>query len=236
MTLKTLSPKKIAAIAVVSAEVVRANPGDYVNIFREDIAEAFALAFDSAALHGTSTPFGASNYIAATTKTVALGTASQANGGIFADFNSGLSLLVADGRRLNGFALDASLEPDFNASVDNTGRPIFIDSPLVENAGPIRTGRLLGRTAFIGEDVQAVIPETPSTAYEVAFAGDWSKSVWGVVGGITYDVSTQASVTINGSLVSLFENNLVAIRAEAEYGWLCNDAEEYVSFTKETAA
>jgi len=29
---------------------------------------------------------------------------------------------------------------------------------------------------------------------------------------------------------------LVAIRAEAEYGWLCNDPEEYVAFTKTTAA
>lgn len=236
MTLKTISPKKIAAIAVVSAEVVRANPGNYVNIFREDIAEAFALSFDSAALHGTSTPFGASNYIGATTKSVGIGTATQTNGGIFADINSGLSLLVNDGRRLNGFALDATLEPDFNTAVDNTGRPIFVDSPLVDNAGPIRAGRLLGRPAFIGEDISDAIPGTPSTEYAVGFAGDWTKSVWGVVGGITYDVSTQASVTINGSLVSLFENNLVAIRAEAEYGWLCNDPEEYVAFTKTTAA
>jgi len=235
-TLKTLTPKKIAAIAVVSAEVVRANPGDYVNIFREDIAEAFALSFDSAALHGTSTPFGASNYIGATTKTYGIGTATATNGGIFADINSGLSLLVNDSRRLNGFVLDATLEPDFNSAVDNTGRPIFVDSPLVDNAGPVRSGRLLGRPAFIGEDVMEAVPEAADTAYAVGFGGDWTKSVWGVVGGITYDVSTQASVTINGSLVSLFENNLVAIRAEAEFGWLCNDPEEYVAFTKTTPA
>lgn len=235
MSLKTLTPKKIAAIAVVSAEVVRANPGDYVNIFREDIAESFALAFDSAALHGTNTPFGASNYIGATTKSVGIGTATQGDGGLFADINSGLSALVNDGRRLNGFILDATLEPDFNSAVDTTGRPIFVDSPLVDTAGPIRVGRLLGRNTFIGEDVQDAIPGTPSTDYAVGFGGDWSKSVWGVVGGITYDVSTQASVTINGELVSLFENNLVAIRAEAEYGWLCNDPEEYVAFTKTTA-
>lgn len=59
LALKTITPKKLAAIAVVSAEVVRANPGNYINIFRDDIAEAFALAFDAAALHGTNTPFGA---------------------------------------------------------------------------------------------------------------------------------------------------------------------------------
>jgi len=236
MVLKTISPKKIAAIAIVSSEVVRANPGNYVNIFREDIAEAFAMAFDSAALHGVATPFGAGNYIGATTKEVGIGTASQANGGIFADVNAGLALLVNDGRRLNGFVLDATLEPDFNSSVDNTGRPLFVDSPLIETAGPIRAGRLLGRNAFFGEDVSAAVPATTSTEYHVGFGGNFLKSVWGVVGGISYDISTQASVTINGSLVSLFENNLVAIRAEAEYGWLCNDPEEYVAFTKTTAA
>src|SRR5665647_40859 len=58
LSLATITPKKIAAIAVVSAEVVRANPGSYMQVLRDDIAEAFALAFDSAALHGTSTPFG----------------------------------------------------------------------------------------------------------------------------------------------------------------------------------
>src|SRR5688572_2702360 len=57
MSLKTMTPKKLAAIAVVSAEVVRANPGNYVSLLRPQLAEAFAIAFDSAALHGTATPF-----------------------------------------------------------------------------------------------------------------------------------------------------------------------------------
>jgi hypothetical protein len=41
-------------------------------------------------------------------------------------------------------------------------------------------------------------------------------------------VSNQATVTINGSLVSLFENNLTAVRAEAEYGFLVNDADAFI--------
>jgi len=55
--------------------------------------------------------------------------------------------------------------------------------------------------------------------------------VWGVVGGINYRVSTEGAVTLNGELVSLFENNLVAILAEAEYGFLCHDAESFVKYT-----
>ena len=63
------------------------------------------------------------------------------------------------------------------------------------------------------------------------YMGDWTQAVWGAVGGISYRVSTEATVTINGVLVSLFENNLVAILAEAEYGWLVNDAASFVKFT-----
>lgn len=220
--LRKIGPKKLAAISVVSAETVRANPGGYIDDLRLDLAEAFALAFDMAALHGTNTPFGAGNYIGATTKAVTLGTAAVAQGGIFADINAGLSLLVNDGKRLNGFAFDALAEPIFNGAVDVNGRPLFLDSPTIETAEVIRAGRILGRSAFIGEGV--------ADGSTVGFGGNWAKSVWGVVGGITYDISTQATVTINGELVSLFENNLVAVRAEAEYAWDVDDVASFVKY------
>ena len=221
MALKTMTPKKLAAIAVVSAEVVRANPGNYVNELRPQLAEAFAIAFDSAALHGTSTPF--TTYVDQTTQTsVEIGTAAASAGSVYADLNSGLSTLILDGKRVTGFAFDATAEPLFNAAVDTTGRPLFVDSPTVDNAAPVRQGRVLGRNTFIGEGVGA--------GTTVGYAGDWSQAVWGVVGGITYDVSTETTVTINGSLVSLWENNLLAVRAEAEYGFLVNDVDAFIRY------
>lgn len=222
-TLKTITPKKLAAISVVSAEVVRANPGGYIEDLRADIAEAFALAFDAATLHGTNTPFGVGNYISATVKSVALGTAATTAGSVFADLNSGLRLLVNDKKKLTGFAFDNVAEPIFNDAVDSTGRPLFVDSPNVETSATVRAGRILSRPTFMGEGV--------AKDDVVGFGGDWSKAVWGVVGGISYDVSTQASVTLDGDLVSLWEHNLVAIRAEAEYGWLVHDTAAFVKYT-----
>lgn len=227
MALKNMDPKKLAVISVVSAEVVRANPGNYMNVIRNQVGDAFATAFDAAALHGTNTPF--STFVAQTTKTVEIGTATQATGGVFADINAGLSLLVNDGKRLSGFALDDRFEPILNGATDTSGRPIFIDSPVVDNAAPIRQGRLLGRQAFVGEGVYN------ATGSVLGFGGDWSQAAWGAVGGISYKVSTEATVTINGELVSLFENNLVAILAEAEYGWLVNDTAAFVEYTNAVA-
>lgn len=222
MALKTMTPKKLAAIAIVSAEVVRANPGNYVNLLRPQLAEAFAIAFDSAALHGTSTPF--TTYIDQTTRTVEIGTAAAAAGSVYADLNSGLSLLVNAGKRLTGFAFDTTAEPLFNAAVDTTGRPLFVDSPTIETAATVQSGRVLGRPAFIGEGVKGATTT-------IGYGGDWTQAAWGVVGGINYDVSTQASVTINGVLTSLWEYNLLAVRAEAEYGFLVNDVTAFVEYT-----
>ncbi|MHA7210796.1 phage major capsid protein [Arthrobacter sp. MDT1-65] len=219
--LRSFKPHKIAAISVVSAEVVRANPGNYMEILKDEIAVAFAEAFDAAVLHGTNTPFGA--YIDQTTKSVELGTTTAANGGTYGDVVAGLKLLADDKKKLSGFAFDSVVEPTFLGSTDTSGRPLFIDTPLADTTSVITPGRLIGRPAFLGDGIS-------TEAGIVGYGGDWSQLVWGSVGGITYDVSTQTAVTIGGTLTSLWEHNLVAIRAEAEYGVLINDVDAFVKY------
>ena len=235
IALKTITPKKIAAISVVSAEVVRANPGNYMEILRDDIAEAFALAFDAAALHGTSTPFGANSYLDATSRdAVEIGTKAAASGGVYGDIVAGLKELVDNGKRLTGFAWDLSAEPLFAAATDTTGRALFTDmtNPTLDAPGPVTPGRTLGRPAFMGDGIATdIVAGTPNQGGVIGYGGDWSKAVWGVVGGITYDVSTEATVTLGTTLTSLWESNLVAIRAEAEYGWLLHDKDAFVQYT-----
>ena len=230
MTLKNMDPKKLAVIAVVSAEVVRANPGNYVNLLRPQIAEAFAIGFDLAAAHdmgpdGTAGAGPFSTYLDQTTNSVEVGTGAT----IHDDFVSALSLLIADDSRLTGFALGEEVEPLLFSAKDGNDRPLYIDLPSGDMDAPDgtpRRGRLLNRPSLIGEGVS-----TPNGTSVVGYAGDWTQAAWGVVGGISYDVSTQATVTINGAYVSLWENNLVAIRAEAEYGWVVNDTDSFVKFT-----
>ena len=227
--LKTITPHKLACISVVSAEVVRANPGNYMSVLRDDIAEAFAVAFDNAALHGTNSPFGASNNLDATTKTVALGTAAATAGSVYGDVVAGLDALVKDNKKLNGFLFAREVEPLFLGSVDTTGRPLFIDAPPAsQTTQAVTGGSVIGRPAYLGDNVV----NTPGGGKKtLGYGGDWSQCVYGVVGGISYRVSTEASVTLGGTLVSLYENNLVAILAEAEYGFLCNDPQAFVRYT-----
>lgn len=242
MSLETMTPKKLAAIAVDSMEVVRQNPGGYVNRLREELLpEAFAVAFDYATLHdlggdGTGTgPFD--NHIASTTKSVEFGSNSQANGGVYKDLVDGMAEIIGTvgpngrKRRVTGFAFDDVAEIRFLGAVDSTGRPLWVDLP----AGPddvdrLRAGSLIGRRSFMGEGVA-----DPSNDIE-GFAGDWSQTAWGVVGGIEYSVSDQATVTINGELTSLWEHNLIAFKAEAFYGWVNADPAAFVQYRNDTGS
>lgn len=226
MALKTLTPKKLAAIHVVSQEVVRANPGGYVDLMRVKIAEAFAKSFDAAAFHGKDLatggagPFATS--IADTTKSVELGGRPTDEGGVYADIIDGLQEITDEDKELTGFALSPRIEPRMLLAVDTSGRPIFQDLPATE--GSPRVSRLIGRPAYFSKAVH----QADSTVE--AIGGDWTQAAWGVIGGISYAVSTEASVTINGTLSSVWEKNLVAIRLEAEYGFVVNDADAFVQY------
>jgi HK97 family phage major capsid protein len=232
MSLLTMSPKKLAAIFVQSAEVVRANPGTYMDVMRDKVAEAFAIAFDKATLHGTSTPFDATDGkpVADTTKSVELGSNAQAAGGVWQDLVNGLEELVDADKELNGFAISPRMEPRLLGAVDTTGHPIFVADPVGPNTAlSYSSGRLIGRPVAISKAVHA-------DATVEGFGGDWTQVAWGAVGGISYSVSTEATVTINGSLVSLWEKNLVAVLAEAEYGWVNADPDAFVIYHNATGS
>lgn len=220
----TVQPKKIAAIFAMSSEVVRANPQNYINVMRQKVAEAFAKAFDDAALHGTNTPFGA--YIDQTTKTVALGKDA------FSATNNALSLLVEDGKKWTGGLLDARTEPIINGSVDANNRPLFIEPTYTETNSLTRTGRILSRPVTIAEGVAAGEAEHETLGYY----GDFSKVIWGQIGGISYDVTDQATLDLSAEqdgsgLTSLWQHNLVAVRCEAEFALRVHDKDAFVKVT-----
>ena len=223
-----MEPKKLTAIAVASQEVIRANPGGYSETLAGLLADAFARAFDLAVFHnkggdGTGTsPFETT--LAATTKSVTLGAAAGAN--TYDDLVKAMSLNLqgTPKKQVTGFAFDTGFEIDLLSAKDTAGRPLFAEAAYTGAVPALRSGSVLGRTTYMHENVG--LDKT------VGFAGDWTKAAWGTVGGITMDISTEATVTIGGQLVSLYENNLVAVRAEAEYGFALADKDAFVKVTR----
>lgn len=226
----TIEPKKITAIFAMSAEVVRANPLNYINTMRTKVAEAFAVAFDEAALHGTNTPFGA--YVDQTTKSVAL-TDPTDPANIVVDaygaVNDALALLVNDGKQFTGGLMDLVTEPIINDSLDKNGRPLFNEPTYGSTNAVTMNGRVLGRPVTIASHVKH--DDT------VGYLGDFGKLLWGQVGGITYDVSDEATLDLSAAqdgsgLTSLWQHNLVAVRCEAEFAIRVHDVESFVKVTE----
>lgn len=236
LTKQTVSPHKIATIFVASAEVVRANPANYLGTMRTKVAEAIALAFDAAVLAGTNTPFGA--YVAQTSKTISLidsgGAGVATDGNVYKALNAGLSLLVNDGKKWNGTLFDDTAEPIINNAVDLNGRPIFLEiAPPVDLAVPMREGRILGRSTFLSDHV--------ASGTTLGYMGDFRQIIWGQIGGLSFDVTDTASLDVSteqdgSEIVSLWQNNLVAVRVEAEYGVLVNDPSAFVKLTNVVTA
>ena len=221
---QTVTPSKIATIFVASAETVRANPAGYLSTMRTKVATAIALSFDNAVLHGTSTPFGA--YVDQATNSVSVADVAVESAYSAIGVNA-LGTLVDAGKKWTGTLLDDTAEPLLNGALDLNGRPLFVESTYEGLVTPYREGRILGRPTYLSDHV--------ATGTTVGYQGDFSTIVWGQVGGLSFDVSDQATLNLgtfgSPNLVSLWQHNLVAVRCEAEFGALVNDVDQFVKLT-----
>lgn len=218
---KTMDPKKLAVIVPFSIEYLRTDTVDLLDTLRPDIAEAFASAFDAAAIFGTATPFA--NYLVETTNEVALGTGAS----YYVDAVSLASEISGDGHALNGWLIGEQGQWTLAAGVDSEGRPIL--TTVNDPDGGI-SGRLLNRPAFIGAEVDGTSADVGDGVNDVlvAVGGDWRKAAWGAVGQIEYDVNDSATLTkTDTSTINLWQENLVALRAEAWYGFAIRDVEAF---------
>jgi len=220
-----------AVLIPVGKRVIDANPGGVVDIIQDKLAQALARAFDTLAVTGGG--YAGATYLNQTGKTVSLNTATRGAGGVFTDLNGGLALLADDGKNYTGSLFDYKAEPKINASVDLDGRPVFIDVPPADSNPAYRPGRLLGRPA---EFVQGLATGTPGDAAEVVgYMGDWSKVLWGIVGGLELSLSDSASFTDGTNTISAYQNNLYVIKAEALLGVAVADTDSFVKVLRGAA-
>lgn len=221
LTNVVIKPKKIAVIVPLSMETYRANPANVVGQLTEGAVRAFAAAFDKAALFDVNNPFDAA--LSDSDKSYELGTSATSAGGAYGDLIGAYNLLAQDDYDLSGGAFWKGLLPQISGAVDNNGRPLYVGAGLNIGAGLVE-GNLLGVRSVFGKNVH--------DSDNVGIMGDFQgKACWGVVGGIRYDVTNVGSATINGDLVSAFENNLVFVRLEAEYGFAVSDVNAFVLLT-----
>lgn len=193
---KTLVPYKLAVIEPFSTEFLRDLPALYEEL-RRRLAGALAAKFD-ATIMGTTAP----------------GTGFDVLGGATAVGIGGTdvygALVTAEGNiaTAGGIATHIGLAPQGRSlmlgAVDQMGHPLF-----TQGVSSASVGTVLG-----AETMTARALYKAGTPNVVGVIGDFSRAVWGSVEGVQISVADQAMLVINNAPVSLWQQNMVAIRAE----------------------
>ena len=233
---KQMTAKKLAVLIPVAEEVVMTNAGGLWTQLQTDLPTAFARAFDHAAIHGKTMkgatgPFD--DYLAMTTNSVALGTASQGTGGIWADLVTGMEEVIDGDWDYTGTIADHRLKPKLLLATDTTGRPILVDT-TTPGTNMASAGTLIGEPLAYSRSVSGKQRrQSASTDTGLrAIGGDFSQAAYGVGLDITVRISKEATyVDEDGGVHSAFQENLVLLLAEAFYGYVQGDAQAFVKFT-----
>ncbi|WP_329472755.1 phage major capsid protein [Streptomyces sp. NBC_01723] len=233
---KQMQAKKVAVLIPVAMEVAKTNAGGLYDQLQKDLPTAFARAFDHATIHGKTMkgatgPF--TEYLAATSNSVALGTATQAQGGIWADFVNGMAEVVDSDWDYTGTVADHRLKPSLLLATDTTGRPILVDTQT-PGTNMAAAGTLIGEPLAYSRSVSGKQRRQSASVDSGlrAIGGDWSQAAYGVGMDITVRISDQATyVDEEGGVHSAFQENLVLILAEAYYGFVLGDVDAFVKYT-----
>lgn len=168
---KQMVGKKVALLVPVSEEVARTNAAGLYGQLQQDLPVAIARAFDHAAIHGKDLRTGGAgpfaDYLLAGASSADLGTSTQATGGMFADLVKGEQTVVDAGFDFTGFAADPRLRPTLKLGTDNTGRPLWVDSPTQG----INAGTLIGYPATYNRGVSGSYRRSGSRVQVVTITG-----------------------------------------------------------------
>ena len=114
---------------------------------------------------------------------------------------------------INGYAISPQLRGILLGATDQDHRPLFINS-VAEGAIPM----ILGAKTYISKG--AFVSGSPSV---VGIAGDWTQAMYGTVEGVKIDYSEDATLDLGGgSTINLFQQNMFAVRAEIEIGFVAD--------------
>lgn len=235
--IKYMSGKKIAVLIPVSMEVAQSNAAGLWTQLQADLPTAFARAFDMATIHGKNMKGGAGpfqDYLAMTSKTVALGANAQSQGGIWGDFVDGMEEVIDGDWDYTGTVADNRLKPKLLKATSTTGEPLFVETRQTSGTGTALAGELIGEPLAYSRSVSGKL-RRQSTSVDSglrAIGGDWSQAAYGVGMAISVKLSREATyIDEDGGVHSAFQENLVLLLAEAYYGFVLGDPEAFVKFT-----
>lgn len=210
---KTIRPYKLAVIETFSNEFRRDKNALYEALAGR-LPAALAKKFDSTVFHGTA-PGSDFNDLASVS-------ATSLGAGVYDGVVSAMTAVATAGYEMNGIVLAPQGEALLYGEKDANDRPLFINNAVTDGS----IGSVLGRPVFRNRAVYK-----DDTTDVLGFAGDWTQALWGTVEGVTVKISDQASLTVGESTVNLFQQNMFAVLAEIEVGFITTDEAAFRKLT-----
>ena len=221
LSTKVMTPYKLAVIVPFSDEFAR----DYNALYDALVARipgARAKKFDATVFHGSAPGTGFNVLTGCTAQTIS-GSGNSFYGALV---NADVTIAGQNGDE-TGYAFSPQARGEMLSALDSTKRPIFINN-VAEGAIP----RLLGHPVYYSKGLYDAGNAASGTAGQegyvaakddtIGIAGDWTKAWYGTVEGVKIDISNQATLTISGSAVNLWEHNMFAVKAEIEVGFIAD--------------
>ena len=218
-----ITPYKLAVIEAFSTEFLRDKNALYDECVRR-LPAALGKKFDSTIMGTTAPGSGFDVLGTGVTKQTILSASGHTVYSRFVDADAAIS--AADGI-LNAIALAPQGKSIVLGAEDTTGHPIF-----TAGVGSNTVGSILGANVAVNKGVYVAGAATGSVPAIVGVAGDFTGVLWGSVEGVQMSVSDQATIVDGSSnTISLWQNNMVAVRFEIEVAFAVMDKSQIVLLT-----
>ena len=218
-----ITPYKLAVIEAFSTEFLRDKNALYDECVRR-LPAALGKKFDSTIMGTTAPGSGFDVLGTGVTKQTILSASGHTVYSRFVDADAAIS---ANDGILNAIALAPQGKSIVLGAEDSTGHPIF-----TAGVGSNTVGSILGADVAVNKGVYVAGAATGSVPATVGVAGDFTGVLWGSVEGVQMSVSDQATIVDGSSnTISLWQNNMVAVRFEIEVAFAVMDKSQLVLLT-----
>lgn len=222
---KAITPYKLAVIELFSMEFMR----DKAALYRECVRRlpaAIAAKYDSTIL-GTVAPGTGFDVLGSATKVSLI----PGQGSTVYDQLVTVDTNIANsGGIMNAIAIAPQGKSKLLGAVDGNGHPLFTAGVESNTLSPI-----LGAETIVSKHAYvAGAAGSPGTPAIVGIAGDFEDARYGIVDGINLAISNDATLVTTDGVISTFQQNMVAVRVEAELAFAVKSVGEFNLLTGDT--
>lgn len=210
----TMKPKTFAVIEAFSNQFRDDNEALYQELVAR-LPRVIAQKFDDEVFHGTTS---ANFHTLGAVSTVSL---SAANKTTWDQIIACRSVVEGANGELTAWAMANQGITALLGAVDGNSRPLFVQDTAIGGIGAIAGSPVVKAKAAY----KAGASSNPDI---IGYAGDWSNAVVGIARDVNIAISDEATLTVTGGTLNLFESNMFAVRCEFTLGFITGFASSNV--------